>query len=109
MSVEPHHDVSGHIKAYLGVFGALAVCTVLTVYVAYGMHIAHPWNYVVGLGIACFKASLVAAIFMHLKWEKSPNLWMVFAICAIFFMALMFLPLLASSDLPPQASRHTWG
>jgi len=103
-----HHDVSGHIKAYIGVFIALAICTVLTVWIA-EVHIAHPWNYVVGLGIACFKASLVAAIFMHLKWERSMNLWLVFALCAIFFAALMLLPVLTSNDLPPQAVHHTWG
>lgn len=107
MSGGEHHDVSGHVKAYLAVLVALVIGTVLTVWIA-EVHIAHPWNYVVGLAIACTKASLVAAIFMHLKWERSMNLWMVFAISAIFFAALMMLPVLTSHDLPPQAVHRTW-
>jgi cytochrome c oxidase subunit IV len=60
------------------------------------------------LVIAAFKASLVAAIFMHLKWEKAPSIWWVLVACAIFFVALIFLPVLTMNDVPPQAHQGMW-
>ena len=103
-----HADISKHVRMYLAVFAALAVLTVLTVWVS-TQHIAHPWNYVVGLGIATLKASLVALIFMHLKWERAGNIWFVLVLCAFFFLLLICIPSLSTHDLPPQSSMGTWG
>ncbi len=62
-----HVDISRHVKAYIRVFIALAIFTVLTV-LASRIELHGSWNVVEALVIAAIKASLVAAIFMHLKW-----------------------------------------
>ncbi|MBI4719495.1 MAG: cytochrome C oxidase subunit IV family protein [Planctomycetes bacterium] len=104
-----HADVSKHVRAYVAVFIALAIGTIVTVAAAQ-VHIPHPMNYVVAMLIALFKASLVAAIFMHLKWERAANIWILLALCAVFFAALMLLPSLTTFDLPKQAQRiGAWG
>lgn len=102
-----HADINKHVRLYIAVFAALAVLTVVTVAVA-RVHIPFPWNYVVGLGIAACKASLVAAIFMHLKWEKSATLWWCLGICIAFFIVLMALPTLTAADQPPRAQQGMW-
>ena len=94
-------------KAFLKVGAALGVCTVLTVAVAvvpaldFGAHGLSSADIVLGLCIATFKASLVALIFMHLKfghWEKSTILWTFFG--SIFFAAAM-IGLIALADFNP--------
>lgn len=102
-----HADISKHVKAYVGVFAALAVLTILTVAVS-RVHFSGSGNVVVALLIAAFKASLVAAIFMHLKWEKAPSIWWVLAVCALFFVVLILLPVLSVGELPPQAQHGMW-
>ncbi len=104
---DAHMDISKHVKSYYRVFAALAVLTVVTVLVAQ-WHFSDAGNVIVALLIAAFKASLVAAIFMHLKWEKAPSIWWVLGICAIFFLALVMLPVLSTNDLPPQAQHGMW-
>ena len=103
-----HGDVSRHVPMYIGVFVALAVLTVLTVF-ASRMHASTTTHVVVALAIATVKGSLVAAIFMHLRWEKAAVLWGVLFLCATFFVFLMLLPSLSVGDLPPQARMGTWG
>src|SRR3989304_7840159 len=98
---DAHADVSKHVKAYIGVFVTLAILTVVTVAVS-RVHFSGSGNIVVALIIAAFKASLVAAVFMHLKWEKAPSIWWALAICGIFFVFLIFIPVLAVGELPPQ-------
>ncbi|HVJ47241.1 MAG TPA: cytochrome C oxidase subunit IV family protein [Luteolibacter sp.] len=79
-------------KTYLAVFGALLLCTVVTVAVAtqewldFGRHGFDHVDAIVGLAIASLKAGLVAAIFMHLNHEKKAIYWLfgagiVFVIC----------------------------
>jgi cytochrome c oxidase subunit 4 len=60
------HIVSPMI--YLMIFGALLICTLLTVGASY-LEMG-PWNPVVALGIACFKATLVVLFFMHIKYSS---------------------------------------
>ncbi len=105
---DAHADVRKHVKAYIAVFAALAVFTVVTVaasriHVSTGMHIG------IAMLIAVIKASLVAAIFMHLKWERGRVIWLTLGLCAFFFVALMTLPTLVAHDLPPQVYHGTWG
>jgi len=100
-------DIGRHVRVYMAVFAALIVGTVTTVYVS-RLDIPHPWNFVVGLGIACVKASLVAMIFMHLKLERGGVVWWVLGICAILFMVLMLIPMLAVENHPPQTLLSTW-
>ncbi|RME40644.1 MAG: cytochrome-c oxidase [Planctomycetota bacterium] len=105
---DAHVDMHRHVKAYIGVFIALAVFTVLTV-AASRMEFGPTGHVLVALGIAAIKASLVAAIFMHLKWERSISIWWVLAICAIFFFALMLLPLFSFQDHTPNTVMSSWG
>ncbi len=101
-------DISKHVRAYVKVFVALAVLTVVTVAVS-RINFPGAGNVVIALLIALGKASLVAAIFMHLKWEKAPSIWWVLICCAVFFVVLMFLPVLIANDTPPQVHQGTWG
>lgn len=90
-------------KTYLLVFGALLVGTVLTVLVAtvpaldIGGHGFDMWDAVLGLIIASTKASLVAAIFMHLNHEKKLIYWVFFG-AIFFFFAMGALFALAESS-----------
>lgn len=102
-----HADIQKHVRAYIGVFVALAVLTVLTVAASYikvsmGLHIT------IALIIATVKASMVAAIFMHLKWERGISIWWTLALCALFFAVLMMLPSFTVYELPPQAQHGMW-
>lgn len=88
--------MSGHHistdKTLLGVAGALLVLTVLTVVVHY-LHIPGPWSIIVAMGIAIFKATLVALFFMNLYWDTRFNsLLLVFSI--LFFILLVGFTLL---------------
>ena len=56
-------------KVYWAVFATLIVATILTVAQS-RMDIGHAANRIIGLAIACTKATLVALFFMHLKYEK---------------------------------------
>jgi len=83
------------IRTYLIVMGALFVGTVLTYFVAtspmldFGGHGFDAVDCVIGLSIATVKASLVAAIFMHLNHEKKPIYW-------IFFGSFVFVAALGA-------------
>ena len=102
-----HADISKHVRIYILVFAALAIGTVLTVTASrqdFGGHL----NVFVALAIAVVKASLVAAIFMHLKWERSMWIWCSLGICAIFFTFLMVLPVLTTHDRPALTELRTW-
>ena len=105
---DAHADVSKHVKSYMVVFAALAILTVTTVLAAQ-VDISHWGNILLALSIAGVKASLVAAIFMHLKWEKTAWVWWTLVMCAFFFMVLMTLPTLTMSDHPPGVKFGTWG
>jgi caa(3)-type oxidase subunit IV len=91
------------IRTYLFVGGILFAGTVLTVLVAtvpwldVGRHGFDVWDAVLGLAIATTKASLVAAIFMHLNHEKKAIYW-IFASGLVFVTALFGLTALAKYD-----------
>ena len=75
-----HHVVP--LQVYLAVGVALLFLTVITVLVSF-VHLG-PFNLVVAIGIATFKAALVALFFMHLFWDN--KLYMT-----VFLASLMFL------------------
>lgn len=102
-----HVDIQKHVRAYVAVFVALAVLTVITVAVS-TVHFRGMGNILVALLIAACKATLVAAIFMHLKWEKAPPIWWVLAACAVLFLVLVVVPVLTTQDMPPQVVHSTW-
>ncbi len=60
------HIVSPRI--YLAVFGILLLMTATTTAVSFVD--LGPWNTVVALGIAAFKATLVVLFFMHIKYSR---------------------------------------
>ncbi|NWK55482.1 cytochrome C oxidase subunit IV family protein [Verrucomicrobiaceae bacterium N1E253] len=90
-------------KLYLLIGATLFVCTVLTVAVAkfefldFGQRGFDGVDATIGLLIALFKSSLVAAIFMHLNHEKKLVYW-TFGSAIFFGACLMLLTGLAFSD-----------
>jgi cytochrome c oxidase subunit IV len=94
-----HDDVDSikkQTKAYIMVFGALMVLTVLTVGVAY-LHMPVPMAIGIALVIALFKGSLVAGVFMHLFDERKLIYW-VLVLTVLFFLVLLFYPTLSAWD-----------
>lgn len=81
-----HHGPN--VRAYLIVFGALAVCTGLSFLV----NVAFPPPHLTGAGIimvvAVIKATLVGMIFMHLKWDWSR---LYFLIVPSFILGTMMM------------------
>ena len=75
-------------KSYVKVFIALLVLTALTVAVT-TIHFGDTLNIVVGLLIAIAKASLVAYIFMHLKFDHKRVRLFVY-IPLFFFVVMVF-------------------
>jgi cytochrome c oxidase subunit 4 len=73
------------IKVYVGVFLTLLVMTAITTLVS-GIDLG-PWNTVVALGIAVFKATLVILFFMHVKY--SPQLTAVVIAGGIFWLLIL--------------------
>src|ERR1043166_3003059 len=69
MSDDAHS--ADHSGAYRNVLISLLIATVITVYFGVKVHFeSHAMNIVIGIIIAVVKASLVVAIFMHMKYEK---------------------------------------
>jgi caa(3)-type oxidase subunit IV len=99
----PHdtHDIEHHIKMYWKVGGILLAFTLITVglsYVDFDKFLkGHGWNMKIGLVVATFKVSLVMAIFMHLKEERS-TIWRVLYFTFFFVAGLFLLTLFAWVD-----------
>ncbi len=91
------------IRTYLFIGAILFIGTVLTVLVAtvpaldVGHHGFDTMDAILGLAIATTKATLVAAIFMHLNHEKKSIYW-IFGGSFVFVVALFGLTALAKSD-----------
>jgi cytochrome c oxidase subunit 4 len=83
------HDDSHHLiplASYFKVFAVLITLTVVTVAAAqvnFG-----PWNTIIAFAIATVKATLVAAIFMHLKYDDKLN--RVIIVAAVFFLIVLW-------------------
>lgn len=98
MSATDVEAIRKQTKAYIGVFVALMVLTVLTVAVSY-FHMPVALAVIVALIIATFKGSLVAAVFMHLNHERKAIYW-VLILTVVFFLALMAIPVLWEWNSP---------
>ena len=102
MSYDAKHDQGsgghghGHVASlfdYIKIFGALLVLTVITVGVSYaGLGKASIY---VAMGVAVVKAFLVAAFFMHLKYDEKFNV-LVF-VSALLFLSIFFV--IVATDL----------
>ena len=91
-----HHHVST-IKSFTNVLITLLILTAITVgtsRIDFG-----PANMLIAMFIACVKASLVMAFFMHLKWDTAINK-------ITFLSSFLFLSLLFIFTLADQATRR---
>lgn len=89
-------DVKKSRRTYLAIGAALLVFTVITV-AANLVDLVVPVAITVALIIASIKASMVAAVFMHLNHEKK---WIYgsLLLTAVFFLVLLFLPIFTTMD-----------
>jgi cytochrome c oxidase subunit IV len=89
-------EIKKTVRTYLMVGAALYLGTAMTVAVNQ-VHLVVPLAITVALIIATVKGSLVASIFMHLSHEKK---WIYgsLLLTVVFFIALIFIPLLTVSD-----------
>jgi len=81
----PHEHVSS-IGSSVAIWIALLICTGLTAGVAF-IDLG-PFNTIVALGIATFKAILVVLFFMHVKYTHEKLTGLVIA-SAIFFLFIL--------------------
>ena len=96
MDAHSADDVKKSVKTYFMIFGALMVLTIITVGVSY-VHLPIAMAVLVALVVATIKGSLVAMYFMHLLHERKVIYW-VLILTVIFFVFLMFVPLLTNLD-----------
>ena len=89
-------DIKKSVRTYMMIFGALMVLTIITVGVSY-IHLPVAAAVTVALIVATIKGSLVALYFMHLLHERKVIYW-VLALTVIFFIFMMFVPLLTNLD-----------
>jgi len=89
-------EIKKSVRTYLMIGAALYVGTVITVAVNQ-VHLAVPFAITVALVIATVKGSMVASVFMHLSHEKK---WIYgsLVLTALFFVVLIFVPLLTLND-----------
>ena len=87
-------EIKKAVRTYLFVALVLFSGTVITYLVAtqswldVGAHGFDKWDCILGLTIATVKASLVAAVFMHLNHEKKAVYWLFGSgICAVISLA----------------------
>ena len=105
MTAHAQEDFRHHVRRYLYVFYALLFGTLITVSASYIPFGNHAINIAVALVIACGKAFLVAAFFMHLVSERK-MIYGLLAFTACFVLGLMFLTLSAYADFPPLTVTH---
>jgi cytochrome c oxidase subunit 4 len=92
--------VSEHIvspKIYIIIFACLMLGTGITVWAAFQNF--GPFNIVIALGIATFKAALVVLFFMHARY--SPKRTQLVIICSVFWLAIMLGLTLSDYDTRP--------
>lgn len=90
MSVQTELKNGHHVlplSTYLSIGATLLVLTLITILVA-RVHLG-PYNLVVAILIATVKASLVAAVFMHLWYDN--KFYMMIFISALFFLAVFIV------------------
>lgn len=109
MSTSHAHDISKHVRAYIWVFVALLVGTVVTV----ALNAVHFDSVAVTVAVALFvaliKAFLVAAFFMHLISEQKA-IYAVLLATVFFFAGMMYLTVWARGQVPVGTvyfSKHT--
>ena len=95
-------DYHDHRRSFLAVFAALCVLTAISVAIAnIDIFTDKTVKWSAFMGVAFLKAFLVAAFFMHLRWEK---IWKY----ALTIPTLMLATILALSLLPDVGLRSRW-
>ena len=82
--------MSAHIvprRTYFVIFALLMLCTYITVQVAF--FDLGPWNTVVALTVAVFKAVLVVLFFMHVRYSSKLT-WAV-VIGSVFWLGILLV------------------
>jgi caa(3)-type oxidase subunit IV len=93
MADQHHHDdhAGPSFQAYLFVFGALCVCTALS----FIINRIFGENNMTGAGlimiVAVIKATLVAAVFMHLKYDWGKLYCIILPVCVVTVMMVIIL------------------
>jgi cytochrome c oxidase subunit 4 len=105
MDAHSADDIRKSVKTYYMIFGALMLFTVITVAVSY-LDLPIPMAILVALVVATIKGSLVALFFMHLSHERKVIYWSLM-LTVIFFVFLMFVPLLTNLDRIPGSQPGT--
>jgi len=85
-----------HLGKYYVVFVALLCLTAITVGVSY-LRLNRPLAITVALAIACVKAGMVAAVFMHLISERKV-IYAVLILTVAFFFLVLLLPMLTTVE-----------
>jgi cytochrome c oxidase subunit IV len=85
-----HHVID--LKYLLGAAIALVVLTIITVGASY-IEIPRPFDLITALSLAFGKATVVAAIFMGLIWDKKINT-MALLFSLLFFLIMIGITLL---------------
>ena len=89
--MEEGHGVESSEANYMAVWGGLAVLTLLEVWVA-GLGFSRSTIVLILVGLAVWKAALVALYYMHLKFEPK-RLWVLalapLPLAVIFVMAVL--------------------
>lgn len=91
------HHVSSHVRKYLMVGATLLAFTIITVALSYVNFGTSKANISIAMLVAAFKASLVAAIFMHLSAEKK-MIYRILFFTGFFVLGLFWLTYLAWYD-----------
>jgi len=93
------HGIRKHVRGYLMVGALLLVFTGVTVALSYVHFGTQKANIAVAMLVATVKASLVAAIFMHLAAEKR-LIYRILIFTGFFVLGLFWLTLFAWYDYP---------
>src|SRR5262245_13718488 len=91
------------VALLIGVWGALMVGTVLTVWCAQ-QGLGSQLSFMVAMVIATIKAGLVIAFFMHLYWDKRLNT-LAFLGAFLFVMLFIGMALTDKSEYKPDLDR----
>ena len=88
---EQHDDHAGpNFQTYMNVFYALCVCTALSFVVNFALgHNVTSASII--MAVAVVKATLVAGIFMHLKFDWSKLYCIILPVCILTFMMVIIL------------------
>jgi cytochrome c oxidase subunit 4 len=104
MSEHNHHEHHVSSAGQLWAIGiALTILTILTVVLAMFVEIPAPFDVVVALTVAFFKAFLVCAFFMNLYWDTKFNTMLLIGAFAFFILmvAVTLLDTLYRVDVVP--------